>query len=286
MTATQLQCQMCEAPFVPRTSGGEPQVFCSKKCTDRAYRVRAVERRANDRPTLCAECGTAFVQARTGRPRRFCSAKCTQRVSNRAQNRRRQPAPRQPERRCEHCPELFSPKRRDQVYCTPRCRINGGYARRTNGASPRQGIDFECRCVECGETFTARKSNAKWCSPICRIRTSRRDESRRRRPGLRSSLYADREIFERDGWICQLCMQPVDPKVPRRHRDGASIDHTIPLSLGGADEPSNVVTAHLRCNREKRDRVPVAALVESLVRSHPDLVEAALRTRGSGTSCP
>lgn len=253
----QIQCRMCEATFVPRTSGGPAQVFCSKSCTDAAYRARAVERRAAARPTVCAECGAAVVQASIGRPRRFCSAKCTQRVSNRAQNRRRLPAPRSSARICEHCGEMFTPARRDQVYCVKRCRVNAGYARRARGDALRQGVTFERQCVECGSTFQALKDNAKWCSQTCRIRTCRRDESRRRVPGMRAALYADREIFERDGWTCQIagCGKPVDRTAGRRHPLGATIDHVIPLSRGGADEPGNVVTAHWRCNREKSNRV-------------------------------
>lgn len=39
--------------------------------------------------------------------------------------------------------------------------------------------------------------------------------------------------------------------------DGATIDHIVPLSLGGSDEPANVATAHRRCNIRKGDqRVP------------------------------
>jgi 5-methylcytosine-specific restriction endonuclease McrA len=60
------------------------------------------------------------------------------------------------------------------------------------------------------------------------------------------------EIFERDGWICQLCLEPVDPELPRSNRMGATIDHIIPLSRGGLDGPDHVQLAHRSCNASKR----------------------------------
>lgn len=248
---------MCGTGFAPRTSGGAPQVFCSKRCTDRAAAASAVERRASTRPQQCAECQAPLAHLRIGRPRRYCSATCTQRASNRAQRRRQLPVTPQADRACERCAKPFSPKRRDQLFCSPRCRVNAGQARRQRNEPLRQGTTFDLTCVECGTEFTALKNNAKWCSSQCRIRTNGREAARRRFPGTRAALYSDREIFERDGWICQIpgCGTPVNRAARRLDSDGATIDHVIPLSLGGADEACNVVTAHWRCNREKGNRV-------------------------------
>lgn len=55
--------------------------------------------------------------------------------------------------------------------------------------------------------------------------------------------------------VGQICKDPVARDGDRRHPDGATIDHVIPISRGGIDEVSNVVTAHWRCNREKRARM-------------------------------
>ena len=67
-----------------------------------------------------------------------------------------------------------------------------------------------------------------------------------------SGTYADRQIFERDGWRCHLCGTKVSRSAKRTDPLGATIDHLVPLSLGGSDEPANVATAHYRCNQEKR----------------------------------
>lgn len=63
------------------------------------------------------------------------------------------------------------------------------------------------------------------------------------------------EIFERDGYICQLCGTGVLPFVNHRHRLYPSIDHIIPLAKGGTHEPSNVQTAHRGCNSSKGPRL-------------------------------
>lgn len=74
--------------------------------------------------------------------------------------------------------------------------------------------------------------------------------------------YDPRDIFERDGWLCQLC-PPGTPHHVRRipktlkapHPRSATIDHIIPLSVEGAwDGPGNVQAAHWSCNSAKQAR--------------------------------
>lgn len=52
-------------------------------------------------------------------------------------------------------------------------------------------------------------------------------------------------ILERDAFTCQYCgAQAPDVRL--------EVDHVIPRSKGGADEPLNLVTACAPCNRGKR----------------------------------
>ncbi len=62
--------------------------------------------------------------------------------------------------------------------------------------------------------------------------------------------YIRAEIFERDGWICQLCAEPVE--------SDPTIDHIVPLSVGGEDSPENVQLAHRSCNSSKQAKVAAA----------------------------
>lgn len=254
----QIRCQTCGELFTPRASGGKPQVRCSQKCRRRNSNVNFTNKNRPSLQAACAECGGPITHAGAGRPRRFCSDQCKARAGNRAARRRRLPIrdPNPAERSCAYCGIPFTPTRKDQIYCSnsnvaPYCAVNA-YKQRVAAGEPLRQVEQTKVCQECGESFTAKKSNARWRSPICRRRFTAREESRRRGPVRPDSVpYTDREIFERDQWRCHLCGKKVDPAASRRSPYGASIDHLVPLSLGGADAPANVATAHNRCNREK-----------------------------------
>ena len=51
-------------------------------------------------------------------------------------------------------------------------------------------------------------------------------------------------IIARDGGVCHYCGQ-----------SGNSVDHLIPRSKGGTDDPTNLVCACIKCNSSKRDRM-------------------------------
>lgn len=62
-------------------------------------------------------------------------------------------------------------------------------------------------------------------------------------------------VYERDGWVCQLCGEPVDPDLKGPDPMCASIDHVVPLSHGGDHSMENTQLAHLGCNSAKGNRV-------------------------------
>lgn len=62
-----------------------------------------------------------------------------------------------------------------------------------------------------------------------------------------------KDIYRRDGWICQLCMKPVDRSAKVPDAKAPTLDHIIPLAKGGTHEPRNVQLAHFECNWKKRD---------------------------------
>jgi len=63
-------------------------------------------------------------------------------------------------------------------------------------------------------------------------------------------------VFERDGWTCQLCREPIDPTLSHMHPMMASVDHIVPFARGGLHAYENVQAAHLGCNAAKRDKLP------------------------------
>lgn len=64
------------------------------------------------------------------------------------------------------------------------------------------------------------------------------------------------DLWERDRGTCALCRLPVPhpSDIGVRPRQRASVEHRIPLSKHGKDEPSNQQLAHAGCNSEKGAR--------------------------------
>lgn len=67
--------------------------------------------------------------------------------------------------------------------------------------------------------------------------------------------FAPRDVYERDGWVCQLCRLPIDPGVVWPDSMSPSVDHRVPLAKGGEHSMANAQAAHLGCNSRKRDRL-------------------------------
>ena len=75
--------------------------------------------------------------------------------------------------------------------------------------------------------------------------------------------FLDKEIFERDNYICGICGQPIDKNLKYPDPQSVSLDHFIPLEKDGKHARNNVQAAHLRCNCSKR-----VTIIPSL--THPE----------------
>ena len=59
-------------------------------------------------------------------------------------------------------------------------------------------------------------------------------------------------IFERDKWICQICFKPINPKsIDPYDPQRVTVDHRLPIALGGSHTWTNLQAAHLSCNTSK-----------------------------------
>lgn len=67
------------------------------------------------------------------------------------------------------------------------------------------------------------------------------------------------EVFEAHDWICNICGKKIDRRLRCPNWGAATLDHIIPLSLGGQHVFSNVAPAHLRCNLNKGATMPTDA---------------------------
>ena len=80
-----------------------------------------------------------------------------------------------------------------------------------------------------------------------------RRRSRKRGNGT-GERYSREEIAERDSWICGLCGESIT-RTPSELREMLTVDHIIPLAVGGEDARHNLQAAHFRCNSAKGARV-------------------------------
>lgn len=80
----------------------------------------------------------------------------------------------------------------------------------------------------------------------------------RKRRALKRTTEADnvipQQVFERDGWVCYLCMKPVNRNAKFPAAMSAVMDHVIPLADGGPHTLANLACAHRICNSRKGAR--------------------------------
>lgn len=81
-----------------------------------------------------------------------------------------------------------------------------------------------------------------------------REYERKRRALKAGALhvpYLRVDVYERDGWVCQLCNKPVDPNLKPAEPMGPNNDHRLALRNGGHDTFENSQLAHRVCNLKK-----------------------------------
>lgn len=126
-------------------------------------------------------------------------------------------------------------------HCSARCQALDS---RHKGTRPKTA-----ECARCGAEIDLlaltragqfRRTDVKLCRK-CKTMHSSRWPS----PG---------ELAARDGLACGICGHVVDTAAMHPDPMRASVDHVIPRSRGGSDEPDNFQLAHLWCNQVKSDR--------------------------------
>lgn len=96
-------------------------------------------------------------------------------------------------------------------------------------------------------TFLSPLDPAK--TEACEIE-SEENERQEQMASVRRELTADKKrvILERDGRTCRYCGQPAN-----------AVDHILPVSQGGDNDPDNLAAACRTCNSRKNGRTPAQA---------------------------
>jgi 5-methylcytosine-specific restriction endonuclease McrA len=121
---------------------------------------------------------------------------------------------------------------------------------------PRRDSD-RCCSEQHGKRLYNRESRADGRQKPPPWSDARRDRYHRRRAQKQESASGPvllAEIANRDQWRCHLCGSAVDSDLSWPDPMSPSLDHVVPLSLGGPHTPENVRLAHVRCNTAKGNR--------------------------------
>lgn len=65
----------------------------------------------------------------------------------------------------------------------------------------------------------------------------------------------NRNVLRKTSTICALCGMPLDKSLKYPHPLSTSIDHIIPVALGGRSTLDNLQATHLQCNKEKGKKI-------------------------------
>lgn len=250
----------------------------------RAQRAALLAERATNPPTwVCVGCAQVFLRLNKGGPSPKRCEPCGRRrnLDELAKLRRAQTDARRPKSfRCQDCLRSRPVRRRHGPVprtchgCQMERKRLASRAEYAAKVSPVRmtltcpGCDQEVplarkgysrrRCDPCAAT-RQRAHSAAWIKARPEVRRAKNRENRRRRRLARRAIgaekFADREIYERDGWKCGLCGDPVDRLLKSPDLMSPSLDHIIPLNRGGPHTRKNTRCAHFVCNSRKTDRL-------------------------------
>ena len=223
-------CAGCGAEFTP-TQRIKAAKFCSVGCAASAQPTNRVTR-------SCEVCGMEFVRkssdlrhrsSASGRGGRFCSKQCLGAWRKSLPRKPKPPKPPKPQRSriyikpCRVCGGLFTARSARSTICGDQCRIDDAGAR----------VKDLYRMATQFDKASGRYVGAEW------------------RQRLLDYLVA------RDGDKCGICRRKVDITLKsgtKGSRRGPSIDHVVPRSKGGSDDPANLRLTHWGCNQRRGNR--------------------------------
>lgn len=155
---------------------------------------------------------------------------------------------------CPHCSQTFEQTEgpgQPKKYCSRQCQSNGCKS------SERKLLRGPRPCSECGVVFTRGLFDKRrlYCSSSCKNKNIRRRQEQKRRARMRgvdAETVKALEVFDRDGWRCQLCNRRTPKRLQgKMHPRAPQLDHIVPLAVGGPHNYRNTQCSCMECNRAK-----------------------------------
>lgn len=258
---TEKECVICGKPFTPKNN---TQECCSSICANK--KSHETLKRYNH----CVICGKPFWKPNAHRFK-YCSDECRKVGFEQLHPKKEKPPKKVYHRECEWCGTPFETTIPNKKYCSEDCSYNGNLKmKREQWADAYIPNTHICR--ECGTEFTTECGNkhSVFCCQTCADSFKRHQEhdseqhkrymlaSKRKREHLLIDNFVEEvtysELYHRDGGICQVCGLPVHPEKLIDNSWDGTIDHIVPLSLGGEHSMRNCQLAHRICNSLKRQQ--------------------------------
>jgi 5-methylcytosine-specific restriction endonuclease McrA len=177
-------------------------------------------------------------------------------------------------RKCQWCLDEFQTEWETKEYCS---RSHKEQAREFRKKQRRRTVRtlFVRECIGCAHSYSTYNRQKLYCSEECREFTKqqiRRERDRqfynRKNPSFKRRIY-----FASNG-RCGICGEIIDLQFKYPNEMSLSLDHIIPVSLGGSHAATNLQAAHLGCNTRRGN----APLVEQI---SPPIGDSAYISDGS-----
>jgi HNH endonuclease len=243
-------CTGCGTTFEASTYRQASKNYCSSACFAET-KSRKKSRKNALTVRTCRWCGKEFTRAeRGGAQEKFCSDDC-KKAKRRADKlvAGKKCTAKAVRATCDSC-GLWFRRQPDSVVtsCQP-CR---------RGESVKHGLastytNRGCRCQDCTAAVGQERLQNKYKRVATGVPLDVNARARARRYGVENVYINKLQVFERDGWICGLCHEPVDREARWPAAESPSLDHIVPLALGGPHIYENVQCAHFGCNVIKND---------------------------------
>lgn len=210
------RCNQCGASYYTRRPPGEGELYCSRECSFKAK--AAAPKFSKLHLNHCNHCGREWLARRHSGS---CSAECRKAVA-RTNSKEWSKGRKQLEQRiCKHCGTTFRALYGDKhrTFCTKDCSDRSHDAKRLWLLKTPEKKAFY-----------------------------RKQRKARLRAGDR---FTPKQVFERDRYLCRICGGAVKAGATVPDHDAPTLDHRVPLTLGGSHTFDNVQCAHFICNVRK-----------------------------------